>query len=124
MPLRRIGEMTMKYNCKWCGQPVNITQSEKAKTGLKNLTDHEDECFKKRNPNFGKIFEIVHKRDDNPEVPDKFDMSGIIAYLHKFLGRIPTEDECLRFHMFLLSPTKPTKTECEDFVKILKQVGK
>jgi len=38
----------MKYQCKWCKKEIEITQSEKAKTGLKKLDEHEMGCFKKR----------------------------------------------------------------------------
>jgi hypothetical protein len=60
---------------------------------------------------------------DAPKVPDKFDMQGMIGYLHKFSGRIPTENECLRFYMFLRSfEGNPTQKECEDFLRILGMV--
>lgn len=57
----------MKYNCKWCDAEIDISQSEKAKTGLKKVTDHEIECFKKSNPNFGKIMGAANEyKPTNP----------------------------------------------------------
>lgn len=110
----------MKFKCKWCHEDVEISQTERAKNGLKKLADHEAECFKQRNPNFGKIFAAAH-RETGLTVPDKHDMQGIIRCLHKNLARMPTENECLRFHMFLGTyRQKPTDAECRDFINLLK----
>jgi hypothetical protein len=112
----------MKYTCKHCGNAIEIPQSEKAKTGLKLLKDHEMECFKKRNPNFGTIMREVFTESVNtefyPKIPDRFNRREIIAYLDKGLKRIPTESEVLRFNMLL--QTNPTKKDCWDFMKLLK----
>lgn len=60
---------------------------------------------------------------NKPTVPDKFDMQGMIGYLHKRAGRIPTENECLRFYMFLQTFVwKPTEKECTDFLRLLGMV--
>ena len=53
-------------------------------------------------------------------IPKQFDMMGIIGYLHKNLGWIPSEIEVLRFNMFL--ETKPTEKDCQDFIKLLQKV--
>jgi hypothetical protein len=110
----------MKYRCKWCHKEIEIPQSERAKTGLKMLEDHETECFKELHPEFGGYVRSSQKPTTGPEVPGKFDMEGIIGYLHQCFGRIPTEDEALRFHVFLNSSQyAPSKSECEDFVKLM-----
>jgi len=58
-------------------------------------------------------------------IPDKFDMQGIIKYLHEYSGRIPNENECLRFNMFLESfQGKPSERECSDFLQVLGMVKK
>ena len=108
----------MKYNCKWCNAEIDISQSEKAKSGLKKVTDHEIECFKKKNPNFGKIMSEVQKSNFIKPVPRKFDMQEIIGYLHQEMGRIPSESDVLRFNMLL--ETNPTVYECREFVKLLR----
>jgi hypothetical protein len=54
---------------------------------------------------------------------DHFDMQKIIGYLHDNLGRIPTENECMRFHMFLgtfPAGVSPSNRECQKFVNLLK----
>jgi hypothetical protein len=114
----------MKFRCRWCHEDIEISQTERAKNGLKKLEDHEVECFKQRNPNFGKIFAATHSPPPHTPVPDKFDMQGIIKYLHHNLGRLPTENECLRFHMFLGTyQQKPTDGECKEFINLLKEVS-
>lgn len=111
----------MKYRCKWCNEEITISQSDYAKTGLKLLKDHEEDCFKSHYPNFGQDLEKILTETDGPEVPARTDTQGIIKYLHELLGRIPTEGETLRFRMFLNAfPYAPSKIECEDFVKLLK----
>jgi hypothetical protein len=58
-------------------------------------------------------------------IPDKGDIEGMIGYLHKISGRIPTENECLRFHMFLNTfAGKPTERECTEFLTLLGMVRK
>lgn len=72
-----------------------------------------------RNKNLQKM------QNEKLRIPEKYDMEGIINYLHKFSGRIPTENECLRFHMFLqTSLGEPTQRECEDFLRLLGMVRK
>jgi uncharacterized SAM-dependent methyltransferase len=57
---------------------------------------------------------------DTPQVPDKYDMQAMIGYLHKKAGRIPTESECLRFHMFLNSfAGEPSERECTEFLMLM-----
>jgi hypothetical protein len=59
-------------------------------------------------------------RVDTPQVPNKYDMQGMIRYLHQYSGRIPTESECLRFHMFLNSFSgKPSERECTEFLMLM-----
>ncbi len=58
-----------------------------------------------------------------PKIPRKFDMMGMIEYMHKRSGRIPTESECLRFNAFLNSfSIAPTEKECTDFLRLLGMV--
>ena len=112
----------MKFKCPYCQEEIEITQSERAKTGFKKFDDHKAACFRKRNPNFGKIMEAAYKASELPEVPKKYDMQGIIGYLHRSLGRIPTETECLRFNMLL--ETNPSKQECHDFAVLLRRMSR
>jgi hypothetical protein len=117
----------MKYKCKWCHREIEILQSEKAKTGLKKLQDHETECFKRQNPNFVRIVNTAQEKAFKPEIwleiPNKFDVQGIIKYLHESLGRLPTEGESLRFHLVLNNAQGISKEECAGFIQLLKKSG-
>lgn len=109
----------MKYNCKWCKCDVEISQSDKAKTGMRRLHDHEADCFKKHFPKFESLVERVVADKTTRSAPDKFDMQGIIKYLHESLGYVPSETQVLRFHMYL--QTNPSAKECEDFGIMLRR---
>jgi hypothetical protein len=68
---------------------------------------------------------LQERQQNTPIIPDKYDMQGMIGYLHKFSGRIPTESECMRFHMFLQSfDGKPSQKECAYFLRLLGMVRK
>lgn len=104
----------MKRQCSICKEEIEITQSERAKHGLKLFDDHKAECVKKLMQ--GGLRPILNE-PANP-VPNKFDMQAIIGYLHREMGRIPSESDVLRFNMLLES--NPTQRECQDFVRLLK----
>ena len=116
----------MKFKCPYCQEEIEITQRERAKSGFKKFDDHKAACFRKQNPDFGKIMDFAERMRKEveilPEVPEKHDMNGIISYLHRAFGRIPTESECLRFHMLL--QTTSSKQECWDFTKLLRSMSK
>ncbi|MDD2246360.1 MAG: hypothetical protein PHC39_04680 [Proteiniphilum sp.] len=110
----------MKYKCKWCNCDIEITQSEKAKTGMKKLDDHEGSCFRRLNPNFESI---MRKVTELPLMkrPERDDVEATIKYLHESLGKIPSEGRVLKFHMFL--QTNPSDKECEDFVILMRKLA-
>jgi hypothetical protein len=103
----------MKVQCSLCKKEIEITQSERAKHGLKKFDDHRAECVKKLMQDC--TSSVLHK--PTPPVPDKFDMQAIIGYLHNEMGKIPSETDVLRFNMLL--ETNPTPGECQNFVKLL-----
>jgi hypothetical protein len=53
-------------------------------------------------------------------IPERFDMRGIIKYLHEKMGKLPSETNVLRFSMLL--ETNPTEKECREFILLLKKV--
>lgn len=88
----------MKLNCPYCGEEIEITQSERAKHGYKKLEDHKVDCTRVKNAvrllnqvaSQSPYFEITDVISDKGE-----NVSGIIRRLDKQLGRIPTESETL-----------------------------
>ena len=73
----------MKYRCKWCHKEIEIPQSERAKTGLKMLEDHETECFKELHPEFGGYLMFVNSSQYAPSKSECKDFVKLMGALKR-----------------------------------------
>ena len=84
----------MKVNCPYCGEEIEITQSERAKHGYKKLEDHKANCTMIKNA--ARLLNQVADRSSDDIISDRGEnVTDIIRRLHKQLGRTPTETETL-----------------------------
>jgi len=84
----------MKVNCPYCGEEIEITQSERAKHGYKKLEDHKANCMRVKNA--VRLLNQVTIQSSDDVISDKGEnVTDIIRRLHRQLGRIPTESETI-----------------------------
>ena len=84
----------MKVNCPYCGEEIEITQSERAKRGYKKLEDHKANCMRVKNA--VRLLNQVTIQSSDDVISDKGEnVTDIIRRLHRQLGRIPTESETI-----------------------------
>jgi hypothetical protein len=99
----------MKIKCPICHEEIELTQSERARSGYKKFEDHKAACFKasgyaeimnKAAQRDSELRSIAQRPEEPPQKDDVYTEGGenitqVIRRLHLKLGRIPTETETL-----------------------------